>query len=281
MHGTPAGTQQPLVSIILPTYNGERYLAQSIESCLRQTYQNLELIIVNDASTDRSEELVLSYDDPRIVYTRHTQNRGLPRSLNVGFSLARGDYLTWTSDDNYYADAALEVMVATLERLKPRVQFVYCDYVEVNSGGEVRLERHVGPPRELYWRNIIGACFCYSRQVFESVGLYNASVPLAEDYEYWLRVRNRFRMMRLQESLYYYRIHDRSLSAQRASEIQAAAERARRVVAASAPLTNLYHAITDTTAQVLHRAWVRSEEALRPRRRLKALASRLRRSESQ
>jgi len=138
--------RKPLVSIVLPTYNGARYLRESIDSCLRQTYDNLELIIVNDGSTDETEEIVLSYDDPRIVYAKHHPNAGLPRSLNVGFALAKGDYLAWTSDDNYYADNAIEVMVRKLQEWEPRVSMVYCDSYIIDEAGQILRIRRVREP---------------------------------------------------------------------------------------------------------------------------------------
>lgn len=97
----------PKVSIVLPTYNGARYLRQSIDSCLGQTYRNLELIVVDDASTDTTPEIIRSYQDPRIRVIRHEKSKMLPESLNTGFRAVSGDYLTWTSDDNYYVPEAI------------------------------------------------------------------------------------------------------------------------------------------------------------------------------
>jgi len=101
----------PLITIVLPTHNGVRYLRQSVESCLSQTHRELELIVVDDGSTDGTPEMIASFDDPRIVRVRNAPNLGLPASLNVGFTRARGDYLTWTSDDNWYELNALERML--------------------------------------------------------------------------------------------------------------------------------------------------------------------------
>ena len=90
-----------LVSIVLPVYNGEEYLEKSIESVLRQTYENFEFIIVNDGSTDHTKEIVDKYAliDNRIRVI-HKQNEKLPKTLSRGFSEARGEFFTWTSADN-------------------------------------------------------------------------------------------------------------------------------------------------------------------------------------
>lgn len=97
------------VSIILPVYNGERYLEQSIRSVLNQTYTDLELVIVNDCSTDYTETIIMKFvnEDKRVKYIRNDENMKLPGSLNVGFSHATGEYYTWTSDDNMYQEQAV------------------------------------------------------------------------------------------------------------------------------------------------------------------------------
>src|SRR5574344_1693507 len=106
-----------LVSIVLPVYNGEKYLAQSIESVLNQTYENIELIIVNDCSTDNSRDIAQKYANKNsgIKIIDNTENKKLPASLNIGFEAANGEYYTWTSDDNYYEPTAIEKMVQYLK----------------------------------------------------------------------------------------------------------------------------------------------------------------------
>jgi glycosyltransferase involved in cell wall biosynthesis len=102
--------QAPLVSIILPTYNGSQYLSEAIESCLHQTYENWELILVDDCSTDATPQIIGRYvgRDPRIRSIRHASNKKLPEALNTGHAAAQGEYLMWTSDDNRLLPAAIE-----------------------------------------------------------------------------------------------------------------------------------------------------------------------------
>ena len=265
----------PLVSIVLPVHNGARYLRESVDSCLRQTHRNWELIVVNDGSTDETEEIVLSYRDPRIVYDRHHPNAGLPRSLNVGFALARGQYLTWTSDDNRYADEALEVMVAELERSAPRVQFVYADCHLIDETGQVTGLSEGKAPARLREENVVGACFLYTAAVAAAVGPYHPEVKLAEDYEYWLRVLYRFGMRRIPRPLYYYRQHGESLSARYGWPfVLQVARQARASARAGLPW---YQRCWESTVRsprlsVMQRRCVAAvEEALRPRRRLQQL----------
>ena len=108
----------PKVSIVLPCYNGEKYLRESINSIIKQTYQDWELIIVDDCSVDRSLEIAYEYmkNDSRIKVIHNESNCKLPCSLNIGFANATGELLSWTSDDNIYYPEALEIMVDALTK---------------------------------------------------------------------------------------------------------------------------------------------------------------------
>ncbi len=207
------------VSIVLPTHNGEEHLKQAVESCLSQTYQNLELIVVDDGSTDGTPLIVSVCKDSRLIYVRKDLNLGMPHALNSGFERASGGFFTWTSDDNYYAEDAIENMLEFL--VENEGQFVYCDFYrfEESDPQDMKLVRLPDKP-VLREHNDIGPCFLYTRKVFEITGSYDDSARLAEDYDYWLRVYARFSMQHLDRPLYYYRSRKGSLSS-RQNEIQA------------------------------------------------------------
>lgn len=200
------------VSIILPTYNGSRYIREAIESCLNQIYKNFELIIVDDGSTDDIKNIIKSYNDERIEYFRHEHNLGLAKALNTGFANAKGVYLTWTSDDNLYDLKAIEFMVQVLEK-NPELGFVYTNYYVINEQEGKMKSVKVSSIKGLDKFNCIGPCFLYRRKIYEQIGGYNPNFFLAEDYEYWLRIRKQFRMQRLDKFLYFYREHTNSLTA--------------------------------------------------------------------
>jgi glycosyltransferase involved in cell wall biosynthesis len=217
-----------LVSIVLPVYNGERYLAQAIDSCLEQTYENLEIIIVDDASTDHSVQIVRSYGDKRIKLICHNRNRKLPAALNTGFRHSSGAYLTWTSHDNYFAPNAIAAMVEVLEE-NPGVDFVFADDYWVDEEGQIiRVEKN-GPVEHLPESSCLGGCFVYTRRVYEGVGPYSEDTFLAEDYDYWLRALAKFTFFHLEVPLHYYRQHSGSLTTRfaegEAFEVELAARR--------------------------------------------------------
>lgn len=203
------------VSIVLPTYNGAKFLRGALESCLKQTHRDLELIVVDDCSTDATPEIVRSFADPRVRYMRNAVNQRLPRSLNVGFRQAGGDYLTWTSDDNEYEPTAIQRMLECL-RDAPGVDFVYADYWALDERtGKKELTRF--PDRlDLSKKNEVGACFLYTRRVYEKVGEYNPHLEMVEDYDYWVRVWKNFKTVHCGEPLYLYRYHAQSLTTTRA-----------------------------------------------------------------
>ncbi len=208
------------ISVILPVYNGERYLEEALKSILCQTYTNLELIVVDDCSTDCTGEIIKKYSesDERVRYVKNAVNLKLPRTLNVGFSNATGDYLTWTSDDNRYKPEALERMVYWLES-DPGIDMVYADYTGIDSEGSITCERKMDDPCEIPFHNVVGACFLYKKDVAKKAGEYDATLFLAEDYDYWIRIRKNGRMRHVHENLYYYREHGQSLTASKQAQV--------------------------------------------------------------
>lgn len=204
----------PLVSIILPVYNGEKFLAESIESCLNQSYQNIELIIVYDSSTDNTLEIATYYatQDNRITIINNVEKKNLPAGLNIGHKEAKGDFITWTSDDNVYELNAIEVMSKKL--LEKNVDVVYSDMVIIDHNGKKVRDFVFLDFENIIFRNYIGNCFLYKKEVFERNNGYNENCFLVEDYDFWLRAIIHSRFYQLRKKLYRYRKHDSSLTHQ-------------------------------------------------------------------
>ncbi len=211
-----------MISVILPVFNGEKYLQQSIRSILEQTYENWELIIVNDCSTDNTEEIAQRYAkiDKRIRVINNLENKKLPASLNIGFSNAKGQYFTWTSDDNAYAKDAFEKLRKNL--IDNNVDFVFSDYQVIDEEDYILYNQVTGPVEELPYYNNVGACFLYKKEIQEHLKGYNVNKFLVEDYDFWLRVYWKYKMLHISESLYFYRIHAKSLTSERKKEVELA-----------------------------------------------------------
>jgi glycosyltransferase involved in cell wall biosynthesis len=203
-----------LVSIVLPVYNGEKYLSLSIESCLNQSYQNIELIIVNDCSTDSTLEIANQYAqiDARVKVVNNIENKKLPASLNIGHKLADGAYITWTSDDNIYETNAIEELVNDL--IENNAEVVYSDFFLIDNFGKRIKEVELLGLENLIFGNFIGASFLYKKEVFEKNNGYDETLFLLEDYDFWLRALIHSKYYKVNKFLYNYRSHDKSLSSQ-------------------------------------------------------------------
>lgn len=201
-----------MISVVLPVHNGEKFLSQSIESVLKQTYKNIELIIVNDCSSDSSLSIAERYrcKDNRIKIINNTSNLKLPISLNVGFNECRGEYFTWTSDDNVMLPNALEVMLSDMK--KNDVDFVFSRCEIINKNGHVigRTKKYTNLD-EIYYNNIVLASFLYKRKVHEELGGYDSNKFLVEDYDFWLRAYKKYKFSFIPNVLYQIRFHDSTL----------------------------------------------------------------------
>lgn len=221
-----------LVTVVLPVFNGEDYIEESVRSVLRQTYANIELLVIDDGSTDGTAAIVdrLAGEDPRMRVI-HQPNMKLPRTLSRGFREARGEFLTWTSADNRMKADCVETMVKRLETA-PAVDMVYANIDIIGPEGEPLLRsgwyadyqrpagsQHIHLPRSVsdlnVWpNNYIGAAFMYRARVARLLGDYSANRFCTEDYDYWMRVNNVFnlRHVGIGDPIYDYRFHPASLT---------------------------------------------------------------------
>ena len=226
-------TRDGLVSVILPVYNGADMVEEALDSILAQTYESFEVVCVNDGSTDGTAEILDAYarKDPR-VRVFHQRNRKLPRTLSRGFREARGEFLTWTSDDNRLKPDFLEKMVACLER-NPDWDMAYANLDVIDQfGGPLRHSdwyrgyqvpdgsEHIHLPEDVselnVWpNNYVGAAFLYRDRVAWLLGDYSPIRFTTEDYDYWMRVNEllTLRHADFDDEVYEYRFHPGSLTA--------------------------------------------------------------------
>jgi glycosyltransferase involved in cell wall biosynthesis len=209
-----------LVTIVIPTYNRAEKLPAAIESCLNQTYNNLEIIVIDDGSSDNTNVVVenIVKRDQRVKYF-YKENGGLPDALNYGFNKASGHYLTWSSDDNRYMEEAISEMVKALENSK-EASFVYADYYNYFEEDDTRVHVKLAPPEFLSKNNVIGACFLYKKEIKKVIGDYNPDYKLVEDYDYWIRINKQFNIIKIDKPLYLYTRHKQSLTSERFYEIR-------------------------------------------------------------
>ena len=217
--------ESPKISIVLPCYNGAKMLGNAIESVINQTFQDWELIIVNDCSTDNSLEVAQSYaeKDSRIRVLSNEKNSKLPATLNHGFCEARGELWTWTSDDNLLMPTMLEEMSFYLDEHPDEGMVVSGSYTIDENDTVVKEVLVVDDLNyRLLSNNMVGASFLYRREIARKVGAYCEDLFLVEDYEYWVRMSFITKIGSLHKPLYKYRVHSGSLTATRKEAIAAA-----------------------------------------------------------
>ena len=188
------------VSVIIPTYNRAYCLGTSIESILSQTYDRFELLIVDDGSTDNTEELVASYSDPRIRYIRQSENGGQSKARNRGLSEAKYDLLAFHDSDDRWHEDKLEKMIPLFN--KSEIGFAYhklrYDLGEGRSAilpdERIPLDKKSGRIfDQLLFDNMIDMpALMLTREAYETVGDLDESLSCLEDYEYALRLSQHF-----------------------------------------------------------------------------------------
>jgi hypothetical protein len=182
----------PLVSVLLPTFNRPRYLAQALASVVRQTYRNLQIVVVNDGGEDVSG-IVRSFDDPRIEFIDRKENRGKPFSLNEALARARGEYVAYLDDDDVYYPHHVGVLVQILEST-PNCDVAYSDlyktYCNVLPDGYRQvLSKHVEISRDfdrflmLYFNHVLHVSLVHRRDLLERTGLYNEDLSILIDWD--------------------------------------------------------------------------------------------------
>jgi len=209
--------ERPTVSVVMPTYNRADWLAKALPNALQQDYPALEVVVVNDGSTDETASLLEQFrQDPRLkVITQN--NQGLPHAINAGARETSGELLTWKADDDYFLPGAIDALARELA-LDPNPGMVFADYLLQRTNGQSELVR-TGPLHELSTRNVVGLCFLFRRRIFEAVGEVNPDYHLAEDYELWVRMSRHAALKRLPRVLYRVTDHEETLTRSRYAEV--------------------------------------------------------------
>jgi glycosyltransferase involved in cell wall biosynthesis len=206
----------PKVSVVMPVYNGEKYLREAIESVLYQTYKNIELVIVNDGSSDSSKSIILSYKDPRISYVENKINSGIVYTRNKGLESAKGEYIATLDCDDIAFPDRIEKQVYFLEK---NTDYGMCGsfyYTMDGNGKSVKKIRMPTGNRDILTYLMVGNCFCNSTVMIRSEIArelrYKANYYLAEDYELWLRISEQTKLAILPFYGTYYRVHGSNIT---------------------------------------------------------------------
>ncbi|MFZ2038538.1 MAG: glycosyltransferase [Minisyncoccia bacterium] len=199
------------ISVVMPVYNGEKYLKEAIQSVLNQTERDFELLIINDGSTDNSEAIAKSFNDNRIKVI-NKKHSGLIDTLNLGFDTAHGDYIARMDADDISETNRFQKQLEVME--KENVLICGTRAKTINENGEV-VGEFIYPP--LSWSGIkyytlrgnpfIHPTVIIRKDVLKKVGNLHKFFRHAEDYELWTRIVYKYKAINLSDQLLRYRIH--------------------------------------------------------------------------
>ncbi|OLE73685.1 MAG: hypothetical protein AUG12_04310 [Acidobacteria bacterium 13_1_20CM_2_57_8] len=214
-----------LISVVIPCYNQARFLGKAVESVLSQSHKELELIVVNDGSTDETERVASQYlADPRFRLINQ-KNAGLPAARNRGLSESQGDFLNFLDSDDWLAQDMLRTLLTTLDQ-NPEIAFAYCDIKIVDAAGAPGDTFSVGAAREILNGDIFGSLVqsgyfpphtvLIRRSVLDDVGPFDEQLGGHADYELWLRASGKgHHALYVDQKLACYRIHGNNMSSNR------------------------------------------------------------------
>ena len=204
----------PLVTIYLVNHNYGRFLKRSIDSVLSQDFLDFELIIIDDGSTDHSNEILINYEQIDKVNVVRQKNKGLSVTNNIALKMSSSHYIMRLDADDYLLKNALSVLTSRMEA-DPDLALVFPDYYEVDEYGEIlhRVKRHdFEKDVTLYDIPAHGACTMFRRDVLRDVGGYDENITRQDGYDIWLKIAYRYKVANINEPLFYYRKHPKSLT---------------------------------------------------------------------
>ena len=207
----------PRVSVVIPAYNAERYLRETLDSVLAQTYRDLEVLVVDDGSTDTTRDVVRSYGEP--VRCIEQENAGPSPARNRGIREARGDLVAFVDSDDLWLPEKLAEQVPLFDDAG-RVGLVYCHVARVDASG-----RPVGTPQapkpkgdvfdQFLFRNHCGTSGAVvRRECFDRCGVFPEDMVWAEDWHLWLRIARHYAFQAVDRVLVHHRVHGGALTRQ-------------------------------------------------------------------
>jgi glycosyltransferase involved in cell wall biosynthesis len=207
-----------LISVVIPAYNYARYLDQAIESVLSQTYENIEIIVVDDGSIDNTQQVVTGIHHPQLKYI-YQENRGLSAARNTGIRSSHGEFIGFLDADDYWLPSKLVFQMELFQKL-PDSGLIYGGYNVVNKVGDFlacRTPEAVEKDwyKELLLRNYVAGSSSTSlvrRECFSLLGGFDENLRAVEDWDMWLRIARYFPLRCVQESVSCIRLHDSNMT---------------------------------------------------------------------
>ncbi len=204
------------VTVIIPTFNSAQFLTAAVDSVLAQTFKDFEIIVVDDGSTDNTEDVLKKYDD-KVRYIKQ-KNQGVSIARNTGIKNSNSKYVAFLDSDDVWMPAKLEKQINALEN-NPKSKACYTEYLSVSEDMKPqdlkRLRCNGSALNDLLLRgNVIGppSTILCERQLFEEIGVFDSSLSLSADWDMWIRLACVTELTFLNEPLIKYRLHGSNMS---------------------------------------------------------------------
>jgi glycosyltransferase involved in cell wall biosynthesis len=209
----------PQVTVIIPTYNRAQFIHLAITSVLAQTFQDYEIVIVDDASTDNTELIVKSFSCEKIRYIRHDKNKGEAEARNTGVKNSQGEFIAFIDDDDEWMTEKLERQVKLINQCEKRVGAIYTGILVIDMESRKKVD-HIVPQKRGYIYNDLLAEKCpmapstllLKEECFKKVGSFDASIKYGTDYDMWIRIAKEYYFEYIEDPLVKYYIHNNKLS---------------------------------------------------------------------
>jgi glycosyltransferase involved in cell wall biosynthesis len=205
------------VSVIMPAYNAASFIRDAVESAIRQTYPNIEIIVVDDGSTDATADVLREYGSRGLIRYFHQENSGCGSAKNTGFLHAAGEYIAYLDADDIWYETKVERQLACL-KANPDAAIVFCDEYRIFEEGEpVKAPPKLKPGEDAY-EKLLTECYTtpstimLKREVIDSIGPYNVKMAYNEDWEFLLKAGLRYKIAYLPEYLLTRKLHPGSMT---------------------------------------------------------------------
>jgi glycosyltransferase involved in cell wall biosynthesis len=203
------------VSVIVPVYNGEKYIREAIDSILNQSYKDFEVIVIDDGSIDNTLSIVKECDGK--IRWKSQENKGQASAINEGIKMVKGEYVAYLDADDVCMPQRLEIQVKYLDE-HPGVGLVYSGLCQVNSIGKIQRTIKAVPYDHfvlLQTDYIARSTVLHRKKCLDEVGLFDESITGDDDWDMWIRISEKFRVGYIAEPLVKYRVHGENISLRR------------------------------------------------------------------
>jgi glycosyltransferase involved in cell wall biosynthesis len=213
--------KSPLVSVIIPAYNSEKFIGRAINSVLNQTFQDFELIIVNDFSTDGTEEVIRKFEkkDKRIKYIKHNINSGGPaKPLNTGIKKSKGNYIAILENDDEWFPRKLEKQIKLFENSSEKIGLVSCSVLIIELQKKI-IKKYKNIPHKNNFEKALSGCpvtslssIVFKKNTINDCNFFDENIKIAADRDFYITVLKKYFLVFVEDVLLKYNIRNDSLS---------------------------------------------------------------------